>query len=254
MLNVEPFYFGAAGELFGVYSPALGVDTNRAALLPQLPFSEQSAFTWTYNRLAAVLSQSGIHVLRFDPFGCGNSQGDLMDTSLAIWRDNIRTARQELIASSGADTLIVLGTRFMACLCADVVDTGDLLICFEPEFSGVNYLSDLQTRQQEIQAANGGDEIPKADELAGFSVNLQFVHELASCQADPAVLAHCTVVASRRPKETVAAYHVTAEAPQQSDMEFRIGVHHQNVTLLAELISSVQVKSGDLLSDDRDSQ
>ncbi len=78
-----PLFFGdPARQLFGVYHPAAeGNAAERAVVLCAPSPQEYMPTHWAYRRLAALLAKAGVHVLRFDYFGMGDSAG----ASIAIF-------------------------------------------------------------------------------------------------------------------------------------------------------------------------
>ncbi len=56
-------------------------------------------------QLAVRLSQAGFHVLRFDYFGCGDSEGDFEEGSLAQWTSDIHSAIAEIQERSGLTSI-----------------------------------------------------------------------------------------------------------------------------------------------------
>ena len=69
-----PLYFGAGGELFGLYQSA-GTPASKAVLLCPPLGQEQIRCHRLYRQLAHALAAEGIPVLRFDYYGCGDSAG-----------------------------------------------------------------------------------------------------------------------------------------------------------------------------------
>src|SRR5260221_12888570 len=96
---MTPFQFGSSERrLFGVYDPAAHNTGGlvRAAVICYPSSDEQSHAYRTLRQLAARLSQAGIHVLRFDYYGTGDSAGETGQGNAAGWCRDIETAIAEL--------------------------------------------------------------------------------------------------------------------------------------------------------------
>jgi alpha/beta superfamily hydrolase len=75
---MSPFYFGdSAKPLFGIYNPAHPAhDRQKALLICPAGFRDYMRSHRLLKQLAVSLSERGIHVLRFDYAGCGDSAGN----------------------------------------------------------------------------------------------------------------------------------------------------------------------------------
>ena len=101
--------------------------------------------------LATRLSQGGLHVLRFDYFGCGDSAGDLKDATFERWRTDVATAIDELKDMSGATRVSVVGVRFGATLALLATASRrdiDTAVLWDPVESGAVYIEELANLQQ----------------------------------------------------------------------------------------------------------
>lgn len=117
---VTPFFFGRkARRLYGVYHPATRrVGPVRAVVLCHPWGPEYAQAHRTVRLLADMLAASGLHALRFDYFGTGDSGGDLLDGDVVGWRDDVLTAAEELREISGAAAVSLVGLRFGATVAA----------------------------------------------------------------------------------------------------------------------------------------
>ena len=75
---MEPFYFGKSPRaLFGVYHPPKAGMTRKTGVVLCYPMGHEYVYSHrAFLRLAMLLSSAGFHVLRFDFYGCGDSEGD----------------------------------------------------------------------------------------------------------------------------------------------------------------------------------
>jgi exosortase A-associated hydrolase 2 len=146
---VNPFYFGTAGRrLFGLYTPARGGgSTARAAVLCHPWGREYLRAHRSMRQLASMLSANGVHVLRFDYFGTGDSAGDMVEADLDGWRGDIGLAIEELKDTTGATRVGLVGLRLGAMLAASYAAKNprdiDSLVLWDPVDSGESYLKEL---------------------------------------------------------------------------------------------------------------
>lgn len=145
---MNPFFFGNSDkQLFGVHHPPEGDEVRDGAVLlcPSLGH-EYIAAHGSLTQLGHHLARSGLHVLRFDFYGTGDSAGDIGDASLDQWVEDVETAAQELRDTSGARKVSVVGLRVGASIAALAGARGlDLFasVLWEPVVNGGEYLEGL---------------------------------------------------------------------------------------------------------------
>ena len=108
-----PLHFGSASErLFGVYhAPTAGV-VRSTGIVVCAPFGHEYIRAHRpLRQLAVELAGSGYHVLRFDYYGCGDSDGNGEDASLERWLHDIETAANELKDTAQLSRLCLVGLR-----------------------------------------------------------------------------------------------------------------------------------------------
>jgi len=169
---VIPYYFGTSERrLFGVYEPAAEDRNSRrcAAVLCHPWGSEYIYAHRALRQLATRLCAAGIHTLRFDYYGTGDSGGDLSETDLDGWSGDIETAIEEIRNSTGAERVVLVGLRLGATLSAAVAarkhNGVDALVLWDPIVSGVAYLGELGLAVQTRGKASLPQ--PRALELGG---------------------------------------------------------------------------------------
>jgi amino acid adenylation domain-containing protein len=149
---IRPFYFGRDGDLFGMHHQPSGVMTRDISILLCGPiFMESIKAHWALKRLADQLAGLGFHVLRFDYFGSGDSMGDSHEGNVTRWLEDVRSAADELVATSGADKISIVGLRFGASLAAmsEVENVQDLIL-WDPIVCGRSYMEYLRERHQSL--------------------------------------------------------------------------------------------------------
>jgi alpha/beta superfamily hydrolase len=184
---MEPFYFGTPGrELFGVYHPPIGAPNGKGAVLCPPLFAEYFRSHASLRRLALRLASKGLHVLRFDYYGTGDSAGEFESTTPDDWQRDIQSAVKELEAISGAARMQVFGVRFGATLAARVALTlrcVDRVVLWDPISDGAAYVRELRDTHERLVLAHKLGPSDVADlndrqELLGFRVSRRMIDEM----------------------------------------------------------------------------
>ncbi|RZL00049.1 MAG: hypothetical protein EOP36_17215 [Rubrivivax sp.] len=185
---MNPFFFGPpAHRLYGVYHPPAASQRLSSQVLLCAPFGQEAVRTHRLHRLLAEhLSRQGVHVMRFDYFGTGESAGADEDATLSQWRDDILLAHEELQLRTRAQRTAWLGTRLGATLAIMASEHSpappDRLILWEPILDGPNYLRELgeahakETFSPFIHAQRPSTQV--RDEILGFGVSEAWLKEL----------------------------------------------------------------------------
>ncbi len=183
---MTPLQFGAAEQwLNGIYYEPRASVASDAAILLCAPIGQEHMRTqWSMRKLALQAAHAGVHVLRFDYLGTGDSAGDVGDARIDIWTDNIRTALAELAELSGVRQPTVLGLRFGALLAAAASAGGLIdarrLVFWDPVVTGGEFLAQL-TRLHAAIARRIRIEPPvSSDELIGFRYPTHLRREIAA--------------------------------------------------------------------------
>lgn len=189
-----PFYFGNSDKpLFGIYSPANPVHDKQKALLICPPsFQEYMRTHRQLKQLAVSLSGQGIHVLRFDYSGCGDSAGTWKNTDIDNWVKDISVAATELKELTMIDDLCFLGVRLGASLSliasADLENiNGNRSILWDPILDGEQYLESLMQLEAELVNDKSRFKVSRSKyfdehdetELVGYPVSHETKSQLA---------------------------------------------------------------------------
>jgi pimeloyl-ACP methyl ester carboxylesterase len=145
---VNPFYFGdGARRLFGVYTPAGAARASARAVVLCHPWGQEyTAAHRSMRALSSMLSAAGMHVLRFDYFGTGDSSGDMRQADLDGWQADIGMAIEELKDTAGVAKVGLAGLRLGATLGARAAAKRrdvDALALWEPIVSGESHIREL---------------------------------------------------------------------------------------------------------------
>ena len=192
-MNITPFRFGPPEKsLYGVFHAA---ETRRQpveAVLLCNPFGQEAVrIHRLYRLLAERLARKGIHVLRFDYFGTGESAGEDNDATLQTWIADIHLAHQELKNRSRAASITWLGARLGGALCAmasaSAASPPQSLVLWESVANGTDYLRELaQAHVDAVAYSIWGTAIALADvkdEAIGFGVSAELLRELKAVNA-----------------------------------------------------------------------
>jgi alpha/beta superfamily hydrolase/acyl carrier protein len=149
-----PFYFGASSQrLFGCYhTPSPGTERSCAVVLCYPFGSEYIRSHRAYQQLAGRLARAGFPTLRFDFFGCGDSEGEGEEGQFDQWLKNIAVAVAEVQERSGLQQVCLAGLRLgasLAMLAGAVQDNISKMVLWEPVIQGKEYLQELTTQHQE---------------------------------------------------------------------------------------------------------
>jgi len=175
---MTPLRFGPQGhELFGLHLAALGADAGHGVLLCN-PFGQEAIRCHRMLRvLAERLARSGCHVLRFDYFGTGDSDGDDGAGELEAWVEDVVRASAELRRRSGCARLTWFGLRLGATLAALATARAgaapDRLVLWDPVVEGRAYLEELGRLHAAEMASEAAvveprEAIPAPDEALGY--------------------------------------------------------------------------------------
>jgi len=117
-----PFYFGTPERrLFGVYDPPNKNVASAHAVVLCHPTGDEHIHAYrTMRQLAHKLSNAGMHVLRFDYYGTGDSSGETGDANMSGSCADIKTAVAELKDMSHALRISLIGMRLGANMAARV--------------------------------------------------------------------------------------------------------------------------------------
>ena len=140
-------------------------------------------------QLAVALSDRGHHVLRFDYFGCGDSDGDASAADVGRWLADITAAIDELKALAGVTRVCLVGVRLGATMAAQVATVRqdvDALFLWDPVADGARFLADLEDLQRRwLRGRPGSHRYARAAdirEVIGFEVTSRLRRSLEPLQ------------------------------------------------------------------------
>jgi uncharacterized protein len=146
---MNPFFFGSSADpLYGVYHPAVQEgDEAMAAVLCYPMGIEYMRAHRAFRQLTTLLVRAGVHVLRFDYHGTGDSAGEGEEVSLDRWAEDVELAVGELKDNAGMDRISLVGLRLGGAVAAQAAARRtdiDRLVLWDPVVLGSAYLDELR--------------------------------------------------------------------------------------------------------------
>lgn len=184
MNSIEPFFFGESGKrLFGCYHYPASPMLRNCAVVLCYPFGhEYIQFHRVFRQLAGLLAQAGFPVLRFDFYGCGDSNGANEAGRIRQWLADIATALDEAHRRCHASKTCLVGLRLGAALslmAAAEYENIDGLVLWDPVVKGTSYLDELQSLHREMLAtAHLRSELAGQTEILGFLFTDEIITDL----------------------------------------------------------------------------
>lgn len=183
-----PFQFGTGERrLFGVHHDAAAAGAGAVSVLLCNPFGQEAIRLHRFYRvLADRLARNGIHVLRFDPYGTGDSMG--ADDALSVdgWQGDVLTAHDELLRRAPSAAVHWVSARFGAAIAMLAARQAPRkpasLTLWDPVLDGAAYRQRLRRNHADALAVSYGligpdwramldDDQTFRDEVIGFSVS-----------------------------------------------------------------------------------
>jgi pimeloyl-ACP methyl ester carboxylesterase len=188
--SVEAFFFGdPAARLFACHHPPSEGDSDDGVVLCYPMGHEYIRTHRLYRFLARRLAEAGLHVLRFDYFGTGDSPGEFEEARLERWVDDAAAALAELRHRFSVRHVYVAGLRLGAAVgwLAGIQHGGvDGLVLWDPVTSGPEYLDDIiaheSQRRQGSPARDLGDDRDRRGprEIVGFPMTEAMYADIAA--------------------------------------------------------------------------
>lgn len=160
----------------GVYDPPAQARGAAGGVVICAPFGHE--YTRSYRalrNLATALAGAGLHVLRFDYSGCGDSAGSGRDATVEQWHADVAIAVDELKDMAALPRVAIIGVRFGAALAAVAASRrGDIdtLVLWDPVITGSRHLQELRDLQQRWLVGRPRPQLPEDwpvnGEIIGF--------------------------------------------------------------------------------------
>ena len=178
----SPFFFHTAAEpLFGIYHPPAASRSPEQGVVLCAPVGHEYQRThWCFRLLADDLCRAGLHVLRFDYSGTGDSWGAFEQATAERWIDDIRVAIVELRDTSGVERVSLVGLRVGAALARAAANGEEVhrIIEWEP-VAGLAFVESLRRMRTPG---------PDAEALFGFRYRPTLTDGLRRLSTEPSVI------------------------------------------------------------------
>ncbi|MEA2699450.1 MAG: uncharacterized protein QOI66_3721 [Myxococcales bacterium] len=159
---MNPMHFGSGRRtLFGLYHAPAAAPARPVGVVLCNPLGHEAVRAHrAFRQLANLLAQARYHVMRFDYYGTGDSDGEGDDARLAGWIEDVGSAIDELKDTAGIGRVWLIGLRFGAAL-ALLATQGrrdvEGVLAWDPVVSGSDYLQQLARMHVEYLR----DELPE---------------------------------------------------------------------------------------------
>jgi uncharacterized protein len=152
--HIEPSYFRLHKKpLFGIYHIPQSGPTRDCGVVLCYPLGHEYIYSHrAYRQLAYRLSHLGFPVLRFDFYGCGDSDGDCAQGEMRQWLMDIAAAIDAIRRKSDVEQVCVVGLRLggmLAAMAGAARGDFDGLVLWDTVINGQTYLEELRAFHQE---------------------------------------------------------------------------------------------------------
>jgi len=211
----RPLYFGAHGELFGLYHPTVSSAKKAVLLCPPLG-QEQIRCHRLYRQLARTLAGEGIAVLRFDYYGSGDSAGASADVDWDRCVADTMVAADTLRRLSGADHVVAFGARLGGSIAMSAAAGLAGLVVWDPVLDGDDYIAahdalQLALRQDPERFIAPRKPSDAAGQWLGFAISERLRDQLASLRLPPPTVP--TLVLDSLPPAQPSRWEALAASP-----------------------------------------
>jgi exosortase A-associated hydrolase 2 len=189
MISTEvEFYQGTVGPLFRIIRTP---EKILAHLLFIAPLFEQANQTRHHiSRSAINAYHQGIESIVFDHYGTGDSHGELIDASLALWQQDILCQLRDIKTQSSHAIYLSLPLSAVLLLSDEMLSLIDGVLLLQPDFNGKRFVQQFKrialaaglTKDNNTQGNKSKNTAADEDEtveIAGYLMNANLLDELA---------------------------------------------------------------------------
>jgi len=147
---MNPFYLGTSSRrVFAIHEPPLRPSPRLRSAVLCYPWGSEYVYAHRSLRLLAQrLAAAGIHTLRFDYYGTGDSDGDMSQADLGGWEADTEAAIEGLQDMIGCAQVTLIGMRLGGAVAARVAmrlrRKVDAVVLWDPVVSGEEYIQTLE--------------------------------------------------------------------------------------------------------------
>jgi uncharacterized protein len=151
---MHPIFFGRSDhQLFGIYHGPARSRGRKGVVLCYPWGQEYMRAHRAFRFLGDSLAKAGIHVIRFDYWGTGDSGGDLCEADPPTWTEDVALAAQELMDTADLSSVSLCGLRMGAHWAArSAVELPEVerVVLWDPVVDGKQYVEELMTTAASI--------------------------------------------------------------------------------------------------------
>lgn len=186
---METLYFGDENELFGAYwVPEVAHPGNPQVLIINALGQEYFRSHSLLQSLSYELARVGFHVMRFDYFGTGDSEGINLDCTLKRCLTDATKAQVELASAAGVGPTLVIGIRVGANIALRMNSAGTVagVVLWDPIVQGDFHVErqfqmDILMREDIYRCLRPRPkQHENEDELLGFTYDTATISEIAA--------------------------------------------------------------------------
>lgn len=136
------FYQGTTGRLFRVIRTPEIVLAHLIFIAPLFEQANQTRHHITRSALNAY--QQGLQSIIFDHYGTGDSAGELTDTSLALWQQDILKQLTDISVNSRQAIYLSLPLSAVLLLSDEILSQVDGVLLLQPDFNGKRFVQQFK--------------------------------------------------------------------------------------------------------------
>lgn len=171
------FVAGEKGLLYQVsrqVTPCLGVVLYISPL-----FESVNQVRHVYTKSASENVTQGFSSLIYDHFGCGDSQGELLEATFSLWQDDLLTQIMQLkrgLLAHQSLTLVAFSSAALL-LNAQILQHVDSVQLWQPEINGEKYVK--QFKRLQLLESSVNTHLPDTDiEISGYLMKKTLLAEI----------------------------------------------------------------------------
>lgn len=178
------FYQGTQGSLFRIIRTPENVLAHLLFIAPLFEQANQTRHHITRSAINAY--QQGLQSIIFDHYGTGDSAGELTDSNLGLWQQDILRQLEDIKAQSSQVIYLSLPLSAVLLLTDEMLSLIDGVILLQPDFNGKRFVQQFKrlalaaqlTKNDKVQGDATTSEQPFID-IAGYQMQPSLLDELA---------------------------------------------------------------------------
>jgi pimeloyl-ACP methyl ester carboxylesterase len=180
---LKPLFFGPDNhKLYGVYHEASEFNLNPKGILICSSIGHEYIRGYRIIRMFAErLANEGNHVLRYDPFGHGDSSGSCAQVNTSLLIEDIQHSIDELSKLTGLNSISIVGLRLGAVFAWNAmnkISNIDSLVMWDPVVNGKQWLHTLKAQHCLYTNSINTVQDSSNEEYLGYHYSMQFQNEL----------------------------------------------------------------------------